>query len=278
MAKNQKINNFKIFYFFIFLSLSSFCNAQSLSIMTWNTGDSDRSLPKASEIQALINKNGQNPDILIIQEIFYNNYSSLKKRLDYKHGIHSAQISQNLKNLAILSSFELSGHELIVFSKNISGALKTEVEMPDKKKLKVYCVHFEYIKNKSRDNNGYVSLSFKDIIEILAKEVSCENPRKHEAEKLIEKAGKPGQRTIIAGDFNTVSFSSSVRTIKKFYSDAAPIFKRLSSGTYKKISFPIKPRIDYIFHSPDIKIEAFKIIKETPGDHYPVTAKIKVLN
>jgi endonuclease/exonuclease/phosphatase family metal-dependent hydrolase len=40
-----------------------------------------------------------------------------------------------------------------------------------------------------------------------------------------------------------------------------------------KIFLPIKPRIDYIFHSLDLKCNsASVIIKESAGDHCPVLA------
>lgn len=266
---------YKILLIVFFVSITSICTAKSFSIMTWNTGDSDRTFPKACELAEFINQTKKKPDIIIFQEIYHNSYLKLKKNLGYKYGIHSSEISSKIKNLAILSTSELSNHELIVFSNNISGALKTEIKINKRNNLKIYSVHFEYIKQKKRNKNGFVSLKLKEIIDILKKEISLKNPRKLEAKKLLEKTGKPGNATILAGDFNTVSFSSSIRIIKKYYKDAIPFFKKFTSGTYKKIRFPLKPRIDYIFHSPDIFVENFEVIKNTPGDHYPVTATIK---
>ncbi|MGE4518432.1 MAG: endonuclease/exonuclease/phosphatase family protein [Desulfobacteraceae bacterium] len=266
----------KVFMFIsLFIFIPSSGSTQSLSVMTWNTGDSNRTIPKASDLYDVIIRYGKKPDILILQEIFYNNYSDLKKKLNYRYGIHSSEISPRMKNLAVLSSHELFDHELIVFSNNVSGALKTEIRTNDSENLKIYSVHLEYIKKKTRDDSGFVNLKLKEIIDIFKKEISAENPRKAEAKKLLDQSGKPGKKTILAGDFNTVSFSSSIRRIKKYYCDAMPFFKLFSSGTYRKIHFPFKPRIDYIFHSPDLNIESFEVIKSTPGDHYPVSASIK---
>jgi endonuclease/exonuclease/phosphatase (EEP) superfamily protein YafD len=39
-----------------------------------------------------------------------------------------------------------------------------------------------------------------------------------------------------------------------------------------KLSLPIKSRIDYIFHSSDLKCITASVIKESAGDHYPILA------
>jgi len=43
-------------------------------------------------------------------------------------------------------------------------------------------------------------------------------------------------------------------------------------ATYEKIAWPIKPRIDYIFHSPVIRCIDAEVIQKSHGDHYPVWA------
>jgi endonuclease/exonuclease/phosphatase family metal-dependent hydrolase len=265
----------KILIIISILLFSSFCSANQLSIMTWNAGDSDRTPPNIDEMYELVSKAPKKPDILILQEIFFNNFKGLKERLNFSNSIHSSQISTKILNLGILSSCEISKSELIVFSNKISGALKAEINH-NGQALNIYCVHFEYIRKKTRDKNGYVDLKFNEIFNILKKEIYLQNPRKNEANKLLEIAGKPGKATILAGDFNTISFSSSIKNIKKYYNDAMPFFKSFVSGTYKKIHSPIKPRIDYIFHSPDINVKSFKIIRQTPGDHFPVIADISI--
>lgn len=241
--------------------------------MTWNAGDSDRLPPSLNEMYEMINKVPGKPDILILQEIFSNNFKCLKELLQFEYGIHSSQISSKILNLGILSSYKISNSELIVFSNKISGALKAEINT-NGRIINIYCVHLEYIRKKTRDKNGYVNFKFSEILNILKKEIYLQNPRKIEAVTLLKKSGKPGKLTILAGDFNTVAFSSSIKEIKKYYKDAMPFFKSFLSGTYKKIHFPVKPRIDYIFHSPDICVENFDVIRETPGDHYPVISDI----
>lgn len=45
---------------------------------------------------------------------------------------------------------------------------------------------------------------------------------------------------------------------------------------YKDLGFPLKPRIDDIFHSQGISAEQSGIIRSGPGDHYPVWAELVV--
>ena len=48
------------------------------------------------------------------------------------------------------------------------------------------------------------------------------------------------------------------------------------TGSYNKLSLPIKPRIDFIFHSPEIQCQEASVIKESAGDHYPVRALFNI--
>ena len=80
------------------------------------------------------------------------------------------------------------------------------------------------------------------------------------------------QHVIIGGDFNTVPFSKAIRKMGKIYDDALWPSVDYLTGSYNKLSLPIKPRIDYIFHSPDLKRITASVIKESAGDHYPVRA------
>jgi len=83
---------------------------------------------------------------------------------------------------------------------------------------------------------------------------------------------QPYKNIIIAGDFNTIPFSKAIRKMGKKYNDALwPSFDYLT-GSYNKLSLPIKPRIDYIFHSQGLERITASVIKESAGDHYPVRA------
>jgi len=42
------------------------------------------------------------------------------------------------------------------------------------------------------------------------------------------------------------------------------------SASYRAVDFPVKPRIDYIFHSANLRCSEASVMREGPGDHYPL--------
>lgn len=251
--------------------------AESVSVLTWNIGDSDKKNPSCQEISEVILKQDKKPGILILQEVSLKKLKLLNQKLNYKYYAHSYSQHNKIKNIGILTNYKIVDTQVLNFSENSSGALKAIIET-SKGNLSVICVHFDYIKAKKRSENGYVKMSLKEIFHVLKNEIFYNNTRKEEAGKLINWIGKNNSQTIIAGDFNTISFSSGIRKIRKYYKDSISSLKNIFSlsGTYKKINFPISPRIDFIFYSKDLKLKSSQIIKETPGDHYPVSAVIEL--
>ena len=78
------------------------------------------------------------------------------------------------------------------------------------------------------------------------------------------------EKVIVGGDLNTFPFFKAVRKMTDVYGDCFwPTWDYFSSN-YPKLTFPIKPRIDHIFNSLDIKCVNAGVIKGTTGDHYPV--------
>ena len=47
------------------------------------------------------------------------------------------------------------------------------------------------------------------------------------------------------------------------------------TGTYKKSSLPVEPRIDFIFHSGNIRCREASVARDSAGDHYPVRAVLE---
>jgi endonuclease/exonuclease/phosphatase (EEP) superfamily protein YafD len=84
------------------------------------------------------------------------------------------------------------------------------------------------------------------------------------------------KKMIVAGDFNTFPYSKAVRRMNKALDDSLWQSLDYLSATYPKIAFPIKPRIDYIFHSSGLACQSARVIKDSAGDHYPVLAVFDV--
>ena len=77
---------------------------------------------------------------------------------------------------------------------------------------------------------------------------------------------------IIAGDFNTVLFSKTIRTINSRFNYVLWPGLDYFKGPYNNLPFSIEPRIDYIFHSPGLKCFKADIVGNSSGDHFPVKA------
>ena len=86
---------------------------------------------------------------------------------------------------------------------------------------------------------------------------------------------RPHKDVIIGGDFNTVPFSKSIRAMGKVYKDAMQSSTDYLTGTYKKSSLPVEPRIDFIFHSGNIRCREASVARDSAGDHYPVRAVLE---
>ena len=64
------------------------------------------------------------------------------------------------------------------------------------------------------------------------------------------------------GDFNTVPFSTAIRAMGRLYDDALRFTADYFTGTYTMVAFPVKPRIDYLFHSAGIEVLAASVLRE----------------
>jgi endonuclease/exonuclease/phosphatase family metal-dependent hydrolase len=79
---------------------------------------------------------------------------------------------------------------------------------------------------------------------------------------------------IVAGDFNSMPFSSADRYFSRYFDDAflqRPW--RYFTGTFWDLpQVPVRPRIDYIYHSPRFWVRDVQVIQEKLSDHFPVLA------
>ena len=44
------------------------------------------------------------------------------------------------------------------------------------------------------------------------------------------------------------------------------------TGTYIKSTLPMDPRLDFLFYSRNLECMGASVVKQTAGDHYPITA------
>jgi endonuclease/exonuclease/phosphatase family metal-dependent hydrolase len=144
-------------------------------------------------------------------------------------------------------------------------------------------VHLDPIA-KDRDAAGRVDMGLGRAAATVLREMFSRTARSASARELIdwlERAGiTPGEPVVIAGDFNTVPSSWAIRAMAERYVDAAAAASastgRPLRGTYRRVRLPFRPRIDFVFVSPGVRVVAAGTHRRTPGDHYPVLATLEV--
>lgn len=249
----------------------------SFSVMSLNVGDTNWSFPSADQISQVIRETGP-PDLLMLQEVRgERQVEQISQMLNYPHYIAVPYKRQRSVCLAIFSMFPIDHPDYLYFrsSSQGSGALCSVVNLGGVPLL-VCSVHLDQIPSKRRLKNGYVDQTVEHTTRQLWEEIFGDTVRSRSAAELIAWIQKKGYPSIIiGGDFNTIPFSKAVMAMDAAFEDALWPSIDYFTGTYFKINSPLLPRVDYIFHSSDLKAYDPKVIKNSPGDHYPVRAKFK---
>ena len=212
------------------------------------------------------------PDLLLLQEVPGEKLAAeLAENLGLANHLYSSYKPGGKGNygMAIMSRYPLMKPEMLHLHRYATFTAEMIVEGES---YRIGSVHLERIK-PILINKSSAELSWKDALRLLKTEIVEDTPRSRGIDELLSwLSSHKSDHVIIAGDFNTIPFSKAIRKMGKIYDDALwPSFDYLT-GSYNKLSLPIKPRIDYIFHSPDLKCDTASIIKEGLGDHYPVRA------
>lgn len=88
---------------------------------------------------------------------------------------------------------------------------------------------------------------------------------------LQERAETP---LIVGGDFNSFPFARVDRYLSSAFHDALRHRPwRYFSGTYWKLpQVPFTPRIDFLYHSADLRVRTAHVLQHKVSDHYPILA------
>lgn len=105
--------------------------------------------------------------------------------------------------------------------------------------------------------------------------------RKREANKIIKNVRKSVKPYLLAGDFNHTPDSYLIRVLASLLKPAGPPYEQLTFPTklYQFMGVGIeklKWRLDYVFVSPDVRVNSSKILKTKYSDHLPIVADIKL--
>ncbi|MBW2052810.1 MAG: endonuclease/exonuclease/phosphatase family protein [Deltaproteobacteria bacterium] len=245
----------------------------TFSVMSYNVGNRTSPIPTTRQVAEVILKHGV-PDILLIQDTPWEiKIKDLAEAVGYSYFITGRKMAVR-SNLAIFSRLPLSNPNTIHFHLNNStpAALCAETRVSGKTVL--FCtLHLSTLRFTYDRIVREGGAQIPGVLGILRDEYFRETQHSRSVEKLLKWIeSKRYDAIILGGDFNTFLFTKPIRAITSHLDDALWPSADYFAGTYRNFRFPIKPRIDYIFYSQGLDRLKAEIIRETPGDHYPVKA------
>ncbi len=245
------------------------------SVMSYNIGNRSEPLPTVKQIAAVVRKHTA-PDVLLVQETPWPvKMKKLAQELHYPYFVSGRKMAAR-SNLAIFSRLPLSNPSTLPLNHSHNkkpAALSAEVLIDNQTVL--FCtVHlatlrFKFERIVREKGGGKISSALR----LVGREYFRDTEHSRSVERLVKwLESKPYSAVIAGGDFNTFLFSRPMRIMNRHFDDILWPSMDYFAGTYCKVSFPVKPRIDYIYHSQGVKRIKAEIIRETPGDHYPIRA------
>ncbi|MBU1696218.1 MAG: endonuclease/exonuclease/phosphatase family protein [Proteobacteria bacterium] len=255
----------------------------SLEVMTCNIGDlGGYKILSNEEVVDFLKLSGV-PDVLLLQEVKSENGAEyFSNKLGLKYFVFLSDAFQRSNGMAILSRFPLSNPDKIYFkaSKYGYGALAVDATIGDNlkgrpKTIQVVNVHMDRIDSVTmKDKKVAVNLGF--LLRFIKNEIWEDSVRSESAKELIQWLDeKKADNVILGGDFNSVPLSKTIRTIGSRFDDALWPSLQYLTGTYKRLDFPIAPKVDYLFLSPNLYSRKASVLPISPGDHFPVVALVE---
>lgn len=242
----------------------------SIKIMTYNIGTIwKRSNQYDATVASIIKQ--ESPDIVLLQEAFLPKAEKLAQLLHYKmlsipgekrqHVQILSRYPLKLKATIKLDSYDGDGQNVV--------CAEVETEIGQLLACSVYLtsVRSEIEKDTWDDTAKLAMISLKEIV--------ADTSRSKEAEELLNWLDPMEySHVVIGGDFNSLFLSKAARTMRNVYGDSSCFNPSLFTSSHKIQGLHLPVKVDYIFLSDELSSSGTKIIKESPGDHYPVITNV----
>ena len=246
---------------------------EKLKIMTYNIGNGwGRQKPGIQELVNAVQE--QLPDILLLQEVNFHKAGELAKRLNYI-SIVTPNDAGKRGDVAILSHYPLRLIEAIELpdTKKGANAICAETEIMGQQ-LIICSVHLDHIPLE-HDRSGMLGTSNAMLAGLFLRETFCDTLRGRQAEKLVKYVSEKGfENVVIGGDFNAMFLFRAIRIMRENFKDSAWPSPAFFFSTHKAPGFLMPIKIDYIFVSENLDCFGTRILKHSPGDHYPVITNL----
>ncbi len=234
--------------------------------------------------------NEYQPDVICFQEFFHQDKPSkfptrdtLIKLLNIKdyHERYSHKI-RNRQNFGIcmMSKYPMIAKGNVSFTnlgKTDNYCVFADI-VKGKDTLRVYNVHFQSIKLQQEDyalfgEKNKQSGNEKSTLRLLLEKLTIAYPaRAEQAIKVMKDVEKSPYPVIVCGDFNDTPMSYVYNQFNRKLVDS---FRETSHGLGVTYAGRVPAgRIDYIFHSTNLKAQQFKIQKKAFSDHLAISCEI----
>lgn len=249
-----------------------------LSIMTYNVRSfnryqwlDDTDIP--SRITEVIRK--EDPDIILFQEYHHNSSFKLP---EYPHRLFGDDNNGNKAGLAIYSKLELTEPQILKLDDLNLGSNLLAAKITWKGKLiNLFNVHlasvgleqpdYETLENPDYEQSENLKSGLRKIA---ARLHHAYRRRARQSQNLETYIKEQADAIILGGDFNDVPLSYPYHMTDKYLLDS--FIEGGGSGfgsSYVRGPFPL--RIDYLWHSGDLKAKNYRVDRKEYSDHFPVT-------
>jgi endonuclease/exonuclease/phosphatase family metal-dependent hydrolase len=232
----------------------------------------------------------QNPDVVCFQEFYHQDKPTdfvtrdtlinLLKIKDYhERYAHKARGRENF-GVAVLSKYPVIAKGDVMFptqgDKDFNYCVFIDV-VKNKDTFRIYNVHLQSIRLQQEDYSMFVDgngkQEKKSTLRLLIDKLRIAYPKRAEqARTVMAHVETSPYPTIVCGDFNDTPMSYAYNQFDKSLIDA---FRNCSSGIGSTFVGKVPAgRIDYIFHSNDLKSSHFVIQDEAFSDHRAISCKI----
>jgi vancomycin resistance protein VanJ len=236
-----------------------------LRVMTYNT---EGRMTNQGRLLTLISQ--YHPDLVMLQEVHHlERLRWLAVRLFLPH-YHFSPYRGKRNGIGSLSRWPLGQVHVLSFHSGTQGkiALAAPVYRPGST-LWACSVHLEA---HHRYDIGESLLHWGTF---LWSELFRSTPRYEQVRELQAWLSRLSDRNwIIAGDFNTFPFSKVDRYLSSQFDDVLSQHPwGYLTGTYWALPrVPVNPRIDFIYHSPELRVAKARVIQRKVSDHFPILA------
>ncbi len=251
-----KMNDFKIIDFNTAITKNKISGNSHIRVMSYNIHHGKNSLGADTLDNITDTIRDNQADIIGLQEVDKNVY-----RTQFKN-----QVKLMASELGMYYAF---GSNIEVMGMEYGNAILSKYPIKSFEN-----VHMPGFKEKRGLLRAEIKIDGKDMNFLVTHLGLTKQERTKQVKTISEYIKFLGTKTIIVGDFNSKENNEEMNSIKTLMVDSSQGKREHFKNTYEGLI--IKSKIDYIFVSPDIKVNKYNVIDTNESDHFPIIANIEL--